>query len=187
MKKWLFNPFMYIAGGKALGLGILVVILSAVAAYLTTTHFDGVLHMSPGGATPLWIFIAEQLVCWLCVTTVLQAGAVLFSQSKTRIIDIAGTQALSRWPAIAIALLGAGIKVPKGLAPNSISEAITPLTIISLLLTLTFLVWMVALFYNSFKVSANMKGGKGVAVFVIGLLLADLFSRLILSQLYKIA
>lgn len=187
MKTWLFNPFMYIAGGKALGLGMLIIVVSAIASYLNGTHFDGVLHMSPGGPSRLWIFIAEQVVCWLCVTLVLQAGAMLFSQSKTRIIDIAGTQALARWPAIAIALLGAGVKVPKGLTPESIAEAITPLTIISLLLTLTFVVWMVALFYNAFMVSANMKSGKGVAVFVIGLLLADLISRIILSQLYKIA
>ncbi|MBX2905501.1 MAG: hypothetical protein KF744_05650 [Taibaiella sp.] len=187
MKKWLFNPFMYIAGGKALGLGILVMSLSSVAAYLTTTHFDGVLHMSPYGASPLWIFIAEQAICWLSVTTVLQAGAMLFSQSRIRVIDVAGTQALARWPAILIALLGPAVKAPKGLTPESIAEAFTPLTIISLLLTLTFVVWMVALFYNAFKVSANIKGGKGVAVFIVGLLLADLFSRLILSQLYKIA
>jgi len=187
MKKWLFNPFIYVAGGKALAAGVAAMAIAAVAGYATSTHFDGVLHMSPGWHTPLWIFFAEQITCWLSVTIVLFAGAAIFSPSKTRIIDMAGTQALARWPAIAIAALGAGVHIPKALTPEALASAITPLTIVCLLLTLTFIVWMVALFYNAFRVSTNMKGGKGIAVFVIGLLLADTLSRIILSQLYKIA
>lgn len=187
MKKWLFNPFTYVAGGKALALGLISMAMAALAGFATTTHFDGVLHMSPGGSNAIWIFMAEQLICWVSVTIILFAGTVIFSPSKTRIIDMAGTQALARWPSFIIAALGAGITTPKGLSPEAIAEAITPLTIVCLLLTLTFIVWMVALFYNAFRVSANMKGEKGVAVFVIGLLLADALSRIILSQLYKFA
>lgn len=187
MKKWLFNPFRYVAGGKALGIGFIAMVAAAVAGYATSTHFDGVLHMSPGWNTPLWVFMAEQLTCWLLATLVLFAGASIFSPSKTRLIDMAGTQALARWPAIVIAALGACIETPKALTPDALAEAITPLSIICLVLTLTFVVWMVALFYNAFRVSSNMKGGKGVAVFVTGLLLADALSRIVLSQLYKFA
>ncbi len=187
MKKWLFNPFVYVAGSKALAMGLLAMVAAAGAGYFTSSHFDGVLHMSPGISTPLWIFLAEQIVCWLSVTAMLLAGAALFSPSRTRLVDMAGTQALARWPAIIIGLLGAGVHAPKDLTPAAIADSITPVTIICAVLSLTFVVWMVALFYNAFKVSANMKGGKGVAVFVISLLLADFLSRIILSQLYKIA
>ena len=152
MKKWLFNPFVYVAGGKALSLGMLAMSAAAVAGYTTATHFDGVLHMSPGVPAALWIFFAEQIICWLTMTLTLFAGAALFSPSKTRLIDMAGTQALARWPAIIIGLLGAGVHVPKDLTPEAIAEAITPVTIICAVLSLTFVVWMVALFYNAFKI-----------------------------------
>jgi hypothetical protein len=186
MKKWLFNPFTYVAGGQALGIGMLVMAITSVVGFYSHAHFDGVLHMSPGVPSPFMIFAIEQLVCWLCVLLTFYAGGKFFSTSSIRLIDVAGTTALARWPAIMLVTLGFWINVPHTTLPQELLESLTVTTIVSLLLSIVFVVWMVALFYNAFRVSCNMKGGKGVAVFVVALLVADALSRIILFQVYKL-
>ena len=42
---WLFKPFQYIAGTKALILGLIVMLLLSVLGYLGNTHFNGVIGM----------------------------------------------------------------------------------------------------------------------------------------------
>ena len=44
----LFNPFVYIAGGKALVLGLLTILVAGFLGSLSTTHFDGVLDTHTG-------------------------------------------------------------------------------------------------------------------------------------------
>ena len=43
LSQWLFNPFRFIAGFKALLLGLAIVWISAFVGSLSNTHFDGVL------------------------------------------------------------------------------------------------------------------------------------------------
>ncbi len=43
MKIWLFNPFKYIAGAKALLIGLALMLATAVIASFSLTHFDGVI------------------------------------------------------------------------------------------------------------------------------------------------
>lgn len=187
MKKWLFNPFTYIAGGKALAYGLLLICAAAGVSCFTKTHFDGVLHMGIAHQTPMWVYFAEHAVCWLALVIVLFAGSKVFSKSKVRPVDMAGTLALARWPSVILALLARGMHIPNVTDPNELAKQISATTIVAALLSVVFLVWMVALFYNAFRVSANIKGSKGVTVFVAGLLVADLLSRIIISQIYKIA
>ncbi|MHC4215637.1 MAG: hypothetical protein ACYSWP_19995, partial [Planctomycetota bacterium] len=67
LRSWLFNPFKYIAGFGALGLGMGVIVASAFLGWLGTTHFDGVLDLHIGFEAPVWVFFAEGILNWLCL------------------------------------------------------------------------------------------------------------------------
>jgi hypothetical protein len=45
MRIWLFNPFKYIAGSKALLIGWTVMLATAGVAFLSKTQFDGVIDV----------------------------------------------------------------------------------------------------------------------------------------------
>src|SRR5436190_5111716 len=109
MKKWLFNPFVYIAGSRALLTGLLAMMATAVAGYYSHAHFDGVIDLHNGRISPFTTHILELLIDWICITLLLYLGGVLFSGSRIRFIDVAGTLALSRWVLLFPALIGLGI------------------------------------------------------------------------------
>ena len=46
----LFNPFFYVAGIKALGLGLAAIFLAGLVGWCGHTHFDGVLDTHVGAA-----------------------------------------------------------------------------------------------------------------------------------------
>jgi hypothetical protein len=66
LTQWLFNPFRFIAGFKALLLGLIVIALTSLLASLSDTHFDGTLDVhlglqaaNMGMKLPFWLFLAE--------------------------------------------------------------------------------------------------------------------------------
>lgn len=106
---WLFNPFKYIAGSRALIIGIIIIIIISVLGYFTDTHFDGVLDIHYSCAditTPYIVHLCYQLINWGTLTLVFYTTARILSKSNPRFIDIAGTLALSQAPLILAALVG---------------------------------------------------------------------------------
>jgi hypothetical protein len=184
MKKWLFNPFVYVAGERALFIGIVAMMATAVVGYFSHTHFDGVIDMHNGRISPIGVHIAEQVIDWLCLTIILYIGGLIFSSSKIRLIDVAGTMALARWVMIFPAIIGFGIHAPDA-PPKMLSDVmkmLTPTVIALGLLSLLFIIWMIALMYNAFTVSCNMKGGKATGVFIVGLIIAEIAASLIIHN-----
>ncbi len=189
MKKWLFNPFVHIAGGRALLLGLLAMAATAVIGYFSHTHFDGVIDIHTGRVSPFTTHVLEQMIDWLTMTVVFYLAGVIFSGSKIRLIDVAGTMALARWVMIFPAIIGFGIragnfsyKVRENLmeaAPkmtSDVSKLLTPQNIALSLLCVVFSIWMIALMYNAFSVSCNMKGGKAAAVFTVSIIVTELIA-----------
>ena len=178
MKEKLFNPFLFVAGTKALLIGLGVMILTAVIGFASHSHFNGVIdfHKFSNNYSQ---FIAEQGIIWGCAVLVFFCAGLLFSKSSIRFIDVAGTMALSRWPMIFTAILGFGIK-----SGISRVEDITASTIAFGFGALLFVIWLVALMYNAFSVSCNLKGAKCTIIFIVSLLLAEFVSHLLCDQLY---
>lgn len=107
--KYLFNPFYYIAGNKALLLGLMVLILLSVISSLTNTYFSGALGAQFGSSaqlTPLKIHVWYVFSGWVIFTVITYLLAKLFSKSAIRVVDFAGTLALSKTPLLIFALLG---------------------------------------------------------------------------------
>lgn len=189
---WLFTPFKFIAGLKALIWGLLVIIVLSVLGYLSNTHFDGALDIHYGCLethTPYIIHMVYQLVGWLSLTTVFYIAARIVTKSKIRLIDIAGTIALSQAPLILAALAGfipsfhicIGDFDTQNIAEMTaiLKENIIILCVLGII-TIILSIWSIMLMYNAYSVSANLKGMVGIVSFIIALIIAEILSLIIL-------
>jgi hypothetical protein len=189
MKKWLLNPFEYIAGAHALFIGWGVMALTAIIGYYSHTHFDGVIDIHIGRISPMQVYFLEQLADWGCLVLLLYPAALFFSNSKIRFIDIAGTLALARWVMVFPAIMSFGAKpfpapFPKFHTPGETMKFMSTYTttIVLGVLMIPFTVWMIALMYNAFKVSSNIKGGKATGIFIAGIFTAEIVAFLVIHQ-----
>jgi hypothetical protein len=190
--RWLWNPFEKTAGGPALAIGALVLLATGFVAYPSKTHFDGVLDTHVGLPAPLLVFVGESIVNWLSLVLVLWIGGILLTRGKSRFraLDLFGTQALARWPFLLIALfcllpgfqsyseklvesaMAGNLSIP--MAPAGEMIAFWGGTILMLLVT----IWFVALAWKSFRISCDVSGGKAVAAFIVGILVAEVISKI---------
>jgi hypothetical protein len=183
----LFNPFFYIAGLQALALGLSAIFLAGLIGSWGHAHFDGVLDLHIGAPVRLWLFFCEGIIDWLCLSVVLWVCGKILSQNAFRAVDLFGTQALARWPAIVMSLL----VLPKAFqrfcgelveqlrqGKFEINPWDAAIFVTLVIVLIPFLCWMVALMYKSFSVSCNVKGGKAIGTFIAGLLVAEIISKL---------
>ena len=199
-RKWttlLFNPFVYVAGAEALGLGLAAILGASLIGFISRTHFDGVLDTHTGAHAPLWIFLAEGLVDWLSLGLVLLIFGKIISNTAFRTLDLFGTQALARWPTLFIGLLTlppayqrfnrellAAVSTP-GSLPNFASPDAAVFFAVAILV-LPLICWMVALMYQAYSVSCNVKAGKAIGTFIAGLILAEILSKIGVYVLFKL-
>ena len=178
--RWMFNPFVRIAGPRSLIIGLAGIVAAGVAAAGAGIHFDGLLDVHAGNEVALWVPVVEGLVNWAVFTLLLMVVALLFSKSAVRLIDIAGTQAMARMPLLLVAAI---CNLPliqdafDGVAAAVISGQLAGLPwgalATGILVTLAGVVWMVALMWKAFSVSCNMKGGRAIALFILAVLLGE--------------
>ncbi|EOR94324.1 hypothetical protein ADIARSV_2565 [Arcticibacter svalbardensis MN12-7] len=171
MKIGLFNPFTYIAGLKALVIGFVFMAITLVLSFYSRTHFDGAIDAHIGLQAPFSMFALEQLIAWGSVVLTFFIAGLILSKSKFRFIDIAGTVALSRAPMLLVALLGF-LPIFHNIQPGHISNAVIAVGIIMLIPV----IWMIALLFNGFKTSLNIKETKAIIGFIIALVLAEILS-----------
>ena len=169
--KWLINPFERIAGWQALGIGIVVVALTAIFGKINGVAFDGVIDAHTGPHSFKAAF-AMQAVNLLALCLCMWLAGICFSKSKVRVVDIAGTIALSRTPLLLLSVL---CFLP--IAPMDISDI--PRIIIFGLCCVVLGIWMIALMYQAYSVSCNIKGVRAVVSFIGALLVAEIGSKCI--------
>ncbi|MCL1867492.1 MAG: hypothetical protein FWF72_00865, partial [Paludibacter sp.] len=191
-KNWdyLFRPFQFIAGGKALIYGVLVMFALVGLCYLTDTVFDGALdsHYICEKST-----ILEQIYCvfgvYIIMVIIFYITALIVSGKNVRLIDIAGTFALAKTPLIPVALMGfwslskslCGIDLTD-FSPDAIQQMMFIVLKMSpmLIVSVAMLVWYIVLMYNGYSVSANVRGIKGVLTFIAALLVSEILSKVFL-------
>ena len=197
-KSW-YNPFQYIAGGRALAAGLGFMVLASLAGTLTNLWFPGVLDLKLGYEGPFLIHLATSVMSWAVLVVVLYFMAQGLSSSRVRLVDMAGTLALAHAPRLLAALTGAGGIVGKAMnnllyrftqdgqeaIPLQMLGNITPVDMKAwewilafnlMALQLLTIIWMVALMYNAYRISANLKDSRAVISFAIGLLVAEALS-----------
>ncbi len=91
IRTWLFNPFHYVAGGKALAIGVALILAAGLLGSLSNSHFDGVLDFHTGAAAPLWMFICEGSIDWLVLSSVLLLCGKVICRTRGCVLDVFGT------------------------------------------------------------------------------------------------
>ena len=194
LSQWLFNPFRFIAGFKALFLGLVIILVSAFVGSLSSTHFDGVLDVHTGAEAPLWFFFAESVIDWACMVIPLFFFGLIVSRSSFRIIDMLGTQALARWPYLITALVllpdanrRICVYIMSRLTQNTPAATIDYIDMFifafAMIVTILMAVWMVALMYRAYCVSCNLKGPKAIITFIVSLVGAEVLSKFAILSL----
>lgn len=93
---FLVNPFEWIAGGQALGWGLLGMVVSTVICYLSGWHYHGLLHFGPAPNPAWWCYAVEHLVVWIVPAVLFYLGGLILSRSRIRVIDVLGTVAFAQ-------------------------------------------------------------------------------------------
>jgi hypothetical protein len=180
IKKILY-PQNYLSSTVGFVLGIIVALLLGITGYYAQTALDGVLDLHQTNDLSLANSMMLQLVNWFCISLSFYALARAFS-SKIRLIDIAGILGTIKIWYIFPVLLGLFIhptidlaEITKGVIPPS-------LILIGLVSTLFLIIYIVYAFM-AFKVNSHLKDGKLVIAFILGLIIAEFISKLIIQFL----
>jgi hypothetical protein len=193
VKKWLLNPFEYIAGLKASLIGLAVIILTSAFCILSSTHFDGVIDFHPKAAHGYFLlYLTENIIDVISITLVLYILGRILSKSSVRFIDVFGTQAFARYPLTFAALLAVfspdmntilnktmqnkNIGGAASFSPNELASLIF-ISVIGLLL----IIWTIFLMYKAYSVSCNLNKAKGIVSFACGLIIAEILSKILLK------
>ena len=175
IQTWLLNPFIHIAGMKAMVIGLIIIAVTGIIGYQSNTHFDGVIDIHISFSNNIHRYIIELLTPWLLVSFFMYIAGILLSKSQIRLVDVFGTQALARAPFILASFLGL---VPAFHHLTIYSTEIFLLGIIMLII----IGWSVTLMYNAYRIVVNIKGERAVISFIIVLVISEIISKFLIFK-----
>jgi hypothetical protein len=188
----ILNPFQVIAGLPALVIGITAIIFSALIASRTHCFFEGVIDafIAPKSIEPLWAFVAQGLINWLVLASLIAISGRLVAKSSYRLIDVFGTQALARFPYLivaALSLIPSISRYPQHLqavySKTTPVPAVLPydiyLYIMGTAIVFALIIWAAILMYRAFSVSCNAKGTKAIVYFIVIMGIGELITKLL--------
>jgi hypothetical protein len=177
----LWNPFIRVAGWQAFGVGIIIVLVSAVLASYGNLAFDGAIDAHFGDN----ITIAQSLlVTGISLLSVVLSMYVigLIISKNFRFVDILGTMTLARAPFLILAVLSLFAISPdvEQVLQNPMIVLDYPSFLVLGVISVPIIVWYIALMYNALKVSTGTKGTKLTIGFIGGILVAEVISKLLI-------
>ena len=188
--KWVYNPFEKVAGWKAFGIGIVILAITTVVGYWGDTVFYGIqIKVNPNIT---WSLALSLQALGLAVTVAVMYITALLFAKHIRFQDILGTVTLAKYPLILMALLSLafGYKLASIDVNTIINNGITfsdyTLLFIFGIISILVLVWVIALLYNAFKVSTNLKGVKCGVLFTAIMLVSEIITIVLVSVFYHV-
>ena len=179
--EWLFDPFRYLAGGPALMVGLVVLAITAVLCWQAGIVLDGVFDAHYAHTRPLnYLLLAG--ADWLVLVALLWVAGRLVARGQFRLLDLAGTLAVARWPMLVVVALMAlpPMRRATASAVAAVEKGVTqlePATMITLtvvgLAGLGLTIWFGWLAWRAYAVSCDVHGKRGVASFLAALLAAE--------------
>lgn len=195
MNTYLLNPFVKIAGTKALLIGLGMILIVAMLILISPGHFDGVLDYHPVNPNNrswtklILISITENVINLLTLGIIFSISAFLLVGRRFRVIDIFGTMAYARFPLYIASLVNIGgfygalnLKLATSAQSLGFPDLETSDWIIlfaGILLMIPCIVWFISLLYKAYTVSSGLKGTKAIVSFIIALLVAEIASKFI--------
>ena len=137
--------------------------------------------------------ILESAISLLLFSVALYICGRIISKSKIRFIDVIGMQAFARTPFLIAACIPLFYSIEPMIAYFDAKKNNTTLPIMPMIDWITFIiyvitaiglvVWLVALMWNAFKVSCNVKGNKAVIGFIIAFIISDIIIKIALHYI----
>ena len=192
----LYNPMAVLRRGNALLAALIVIIILTTVAWWGGEHLDGALDLHLFlNPPPMSVVILESLIDWISLAVLLFAASRMFGGNGGLAGHFAAS-GLARFPMIFAAIIGSrqlmGAAMLKAITvkPEEIvvhaQDIVTPAVIIGGLAILGLVAWSVVMLVYGFKEVSRLQGGKTAAGFVIGIILAEIVSKLILWGSLKI-
>ena len=193
--KWVYNPFGQLAGWRAFGIGLVILCIATVIGYFGNTVFYGISIKTVPGITWDKAFFLQGL--GLAVTVTVMWITALLSAKHVRFQDILGTVTLAKYPlVIEVIILMSFSKWMNEITGTMMSagniqetmEVFNNLTLLDyslfvvlIIVTFVFLTWTIALLYNAFRVSTNLKGAKCALLFIAIMLISEILIHVAIS------
>ena len=171
----LTNPFARYSGELTATAGVIVSAAGLLASRVGV-RFDGALDVHTTSSSVLWrVAWLDQLVAFP-LTALVFWGVARFAARHVRFVDVAGVVGLSRAPSTLIA-------VPLALLAPSLSPggAMTPALAVVVTGSLAAIGAHLYLLFTGFRTATALRGGRAVALFIAGVVLVEIVSKLALS------
>jgi len=193
MKKILFQPFENYSETKLISIGLLGTLLGSLFAFIFHARFDGVLDLHFVDNLNYYSPFIDNFINISFLTIFLYIAAI-FTNKKTRVIDILATSIIARLPYYLLSfgninnyLLETTQQLVNVTLKNDTTLSIGVLEIscivIFALFSIVLLVYYLYLLFRGFKVATNAKGVQPIVLFIIAILLAEVFSKLSIYSL----
>ncbi len=191
MKTLLFNPFKKYSERPLLIFGLITSIAGVVIATLTNTHFDGVLDTHFAKKVSLTTAGLESL-CNLFSIVLVFFILGKFINSKTRFIDILNLALIVKIPAYFLTPLNYNNWIHTktfhlmDTLGNPLIPNLSPTDLLILIgvgaASLVVLTWFIIVLYNGFKIATNLKTTAHKVLFVVGIIAAEIISKILINQ-----
>ena len=182
----LVDPFFRLKAIQGILIGLLVALGGVAVALWGNLRFDGFLDMHIlNRVVPLRLAIGDQVVAWLIGALVLWLVALIFARDS-RFIDFLAGLGIARaaqtlggagimglpidWESVTRLTRNASTINPEGLLP------LIPLIIIAL----AAIIWFMTLLFYAFKHATGLKGATLKRAFILGVIAAEVVSKLAL-------
>ncbi len=186
ISEWLFNPFRRIAGYEAFFVGLFIAVLTSIIAALSKTAFDGVLDMHLSNDLSIGKSLIFLLINIVSLVTVMYFAGLTIAKGF-RFADMLGTLTLARFPLIFIALAGFMAEAPdlNEILSNPLIIFQNTGFILMMIISLPILIWVIVLKFRAFKTTTGASGNKLTAAFIIGIIFAEMISKLLIYLIFK--
>ena len=174
------NPFKFMPLRKAMCWGIAFLILTSIYCWQIGLRMTSISQINYLGDR-LWAATLRQIVVWLLLSVVLYVIGLAVSRSKIRFWDVAAYNLFARLPFNLSLLVFAVPQVRSVMALlmegclATVMQYQGTLMLVSVVAAV-FSVWYYVWTYNAFSVATNLKGFKGVSLFIVGWLVAYVLS-----------
>lgn len=174
----ILNPFEYLATGKALGWGLAGTLFALGLLVVAVWPIDG-------DVSKIITIFSTNLLLWLPLSALLYLFALVVSPSRIRAVDIFATNLFALLPTIVIlGVLSLASTWLHSLVfePRSFAEVMqhAAYNLIVIVLSVS-MVWSMVWGCFAYNVAANLKGVRGVVIFVVCYVFVSVMIQLLLE------
>jgi hypothetical protein len=183
---YLFSPFAKVSGLKALLCGVVFICGLAILGSQKTLFYPGLFDFKFGNSSlGLGILLLQNIINVVGCAAVFYLGSRIARAKNLRAVDFLGTIAYARLPYFICAIL---IVFTNPEVQNPDLQNLAHMMVIGII-GILFLIWQIVLLHAAFKEASGLQSRRLWAVFVPGLLLAEVatFSLNILLKTFPVS